>query len=356
MKFLNILRWIFASLFTIVTVLIILAAILAISVTLNITNKQTVKSWLQEGGIYENMVEVAADTVLMGVQETSRVYDAEFLPDGELGDLLSAEEIRQEAGKLFPEDWIKQQTEEIIDSFYAYLNGNVQEFRFAINLSPIQQNGREVLGNLLKQKIAALPECSPETLKDIENFNFVQTACLPAGLSAEQMNSMLDVELAKLEIFDKPLLSSDELKDFYPAEFQNYGPSFRIAKYSWVGFLILILIFSLILWMLVPGRQKKFNVQIYIWFEAGVLAVLVALALRFGFSDGFDRAMLQAGTEIKDLASVIKPALQLALNDITNYMLGFSLFTFLVGLIFIFVKKQRSNKRNPMKYSVNPRV
>lgn len=130
-------------------------------------NRQVVKGWLANSGMYDKALRS-----LFNLESNQ--------------DVATKEDMQNAFDATFPPNYIKQQTETVLDATYDWIDGKKPNISFSIS---IKEKRDEFTANLIKQvqpRIAALPQCpsrtSPSTAKP---------TCIPQGTKPEDFTKQL---------------------------------------------------------------------------------------------------------------------------------------------------------------------
>jgi hypothetical protein len=162
------------------------------------------KSTLEQGRAYEQVVGLALDQARIDGQNSTI--------------LLNDSEIKEVAEDVFSPEKLKTYTEDFIDGMYRWLDGEVAEPDFSIELG----DSREVLAGAISKKLgsqlSALPTC---TTVPTEKVDLLNADCIPAGLDAKTEQSRVASAIASEESgIPSGTFTVDDLKD------KNTGEAF----------------------------------------------------------------------------------------------------------------------------------
>jgi hypothetical protein len=130
-------------------------------------NRQVVKSWLASSGMYDKALRS-----LFNLESNQ--------------DVATKEDMQNAFDTTFPPNYIKQQTETVLDATYDWIDGKKPNISFSI---PIKDKRDEFTANLIKQvqpRIAALPQCPSHS-----SPNTTKPTCIPQGTKADDFTKQL---------------------------------------------------------------------------------------------------------------------------------------------------------------------
>jgi hypothetical protein len=164
-----------------------------------IHNRDTVKGWLNDSSFYDTV----ADTVLDNVKDES----------GRQGDDIPVDDARVKTivKQVFSPDFLKQNSEAILDSTYAWLNGDSNTLSFSVDLSSARQQLATSLGAYATEKAAALPACTAAT-QITGDFDAFKATCLPPGVTAQAAGQEVTSQLLENDEFlNKTTFSGNDI-------------------------------------------------------------------------------------------------------------------------------------------------
>lgn len=329
-KFFNSIRWILIALLIIPTLIIIVGGGAITSLSQTLTNPENPKIWLEQGDVYENVTNVGVKEIINRAKVSENKESLEDITNG----LLDEQEAEQLAENIFPSQWIKEQTESAIDSFYLFLNNEEESFSFLLNTEEINQNAKEELSTLFVEKAQNLEECSSSNQATIEEFNILESNCLPSSISASQIESQIENEINEIPFFQDGQINSKELG----IEIQQGESMRRLFKYlkgAPLLFLLLVLILSFIILLLTPDLKNKLKTIGYLWGIGGFSLIVVSLLFKTSFSSFIFDIVINQLPQKEDVITLIKPPIEVAYNSILSQVLVLGSSILAVGVIVV---------------------
>ncbi|MGK7927889.1 MAG: hypothetical protein AB4290_22075 [Spirulina sp.] len=240
----NIIRWLLSILIALILAITLILSLPTTAFVQQITDSQTVKTWLRESNFYEDFLAAA-------FRELAR----DIFPSTENIPLVSDRQAIEEVQNSLPDRFIQNSFETIIDAYYNYFHGRQDRIEFTISLVEIEENLKTNVPKLLKETIAALPPCPGNTQQDYEKFE--RGECLPSEANKRELYQAIDNTLQNGEkIFEKPNLTEEDLNINYQ-NLQQGRQFFAIAKAIPFTSYGVLLLFSLIILILTPRPIKK---------------------------------------------------------------------------------------------------
>ncbi|OGL24805.1 hypothetical protein A2884_02455 [Candidatus Saccharibacteria bacterium RIFCSPHIGHO2_01_FULL_48_12] len=164
------------------------------------TNPVTLKTIIAKSEIYDSVVTGLLD-------EAGEITNA--------GDQVSLgnDIVRQAAQKTFTADFIKQNTEAVIDSLYVWLNGETPLPDFQIDLTQAKANFASHVADGLQTKLASLPACTSSSNSSQALDDPLKATCLPPGFDpAAEAATIEQNMLSGTGFLDHPVLTADTFK------------------------------------------------------------------------------------------------------------------------------------------------
>lgn len=287
---LNALRWFLGIILALSLFGVIVSGLFIKSTGDLIADENNIKRYLSEGNIYEEFID---HTYEYYQYRTGTTGDTAML------DLFNSEEALSFFKSILSPGWLQIQTDHILDGTYAWLKGDAEQLLFSIDLSGIKEN--------IDSNIENLPGGNLDQYKNIEDF----------------FDSQQDL-----------VLNQDDIA--WSTIFIKNGP----RVYSWyeyfsLGLFPLILILTLILFFLIPGKVASRLI-------AGGVLVLSSLSLLVQnnqlaismeeiIQGNVDMAMNESAVELLTFLKIIKPSYLLFEADFLFSLQYQSLIVLLLG-------------------------
>jgi hypothetical protein len=173
-------------------VLLLLAAAIDIGFVRTASQPATVKRLISGSGIYNSIVpNVLAQT--------------KSIPTS-IGDIpTTSPDITRAANAALPAPFIQQNTEMAIDSVYQWLNGQIAQPSFTIDLSGVKTLFANNIADSLQQRLSRLPACSLSQALSLSQTGFqaYSAPCLPRGVSAAAIAERVKQDIVGQQVFLK---------------------------------------------------------------------------------------------------------------------------------------------------------
>jgi hypothetical protein len=162
----------------------------------SLANRDVVKSWLDDGKFYDNIVDVVIEN--LSTVESDKA-----------GEIPVTDPVLQAKVKeVITPQFLQTSTESILDGVYNWLEGKTDKPDFAIDLSGIRTSLATALGDYAVARGANLPVCS-EVPAD---YDAISAECIPPGVVAADLKAQVENTLLNESTFiDKPTLTADTI-------------------------------------------------------------------------------------------------------------------------------------------------
>lgn len=325
--------------FSILLALSLLLTLVNISMNQSIFEADFYSEVLDEQGFYNELPALVTDAILSNSQET--------LANSPLS-MLSREQTEAFIEAVLPAEWVKQQTEIVLQSVLSFVNLQQDNLLVIIDLQPVKDNltgpaGKQAALNLLN----GLPECSTEQL------NLIIVAVQSGQTGFELCNPPVDAFLLLDMILD-PIMK--EIANLVPPTIilptneqaqiilnMTQSPEFQVYRYARTGLaslpwvcLILILLIVILGWrslhLMITGLSFSFILAGLAGVLPGAWFFLQSRQLSADWVSSFDLSRLG---EIGDLlVNLVQQVIQTAGRTLLIWSLG----ALLLGLVFLTVR------------------
>ncbi len=140
---------------------------------MTILNREVAKGWIQNSGLYSNLIDAIPFQVDGGENEAKKSF-------------ITTQDIQGALKKTFPPSYIQTHAETIIDATYDWIEAKTDKVTFSI---PINDKMTEFAANLATQiqpRLATLPACG-----GMIPPNDGAPTCIPRGLNIAQFAAQL---------------------------------------------------------------------------------------------------------------------------------------------------------------------
>jgi len=291
-------------------------------------NADTYKNGLNEQNIYPDIVPVALPAMIEAINEDS---PARNVPqDGRLTQVinrLSPEDWRAVATELVPPQWLQQQTETMLDTLFAYFNGETDTLNLTFDMTVfrdglIGEEGQRAAARI----VSAAPACTPDEITQLQAIasgsadENTLPICNPPDEYDETLSGVIQdtiesfgrgIEPTTLTLFEIPALSEDEPLPAPTSDESLLGLMWlRVFFQAWEGFVPLFYLCPaglLALIVIIGVRSLKGFGQWVGWTGvlSGLLAMLPVFLLPLAILDGMAETLVaRTGSAELDLFQV----------------------------------------------------
>ena len=340
-------RWALSIFLIIVFVVLVLVGIPSIAITRSASSRDTVKTWLEESGIYYN----AADTVggflntMLNQgsddagQEGSATENGTPMADEEFQQELQdpSEETTEKLASIFTPEKLREMATEAIDGLYDWFEGKTAKPRIMIELVDDPEDLIEILTFGLDSKLESLPTCDPG-VSEQQDFNPLEAECLPEGFENEDLEALItehqsDEELEELN--ETMVLSTDDM-DITAETTENVQSAYWLVKNTYLIILGIYFFLLILLLLLIPDFPAKLHVTgITTLLTAGVILVSTYFST---FLYDFVWENISSSIpedQLSSLEGTIGSLTEVAMNDILNQVRIWSIGTMILGALLV---------------------
>ncbi|MBN2015249.1 hypothetical protein JW766_00240 [Candidatus Dojkabacteria bacterium] len=326
-------RWILAVILASILFSVITVGITVISVTKVLTDSQNIKDWLSRGGVYDKLASVWV--------EIAKSEAGEEL--SEHVNLDEETELVESINEVFPPEWLKMNAEKIIDSVYVWLEGETEYPEFEIDLSDRSGIMIDIVTSSILDQIKALPECSQEEIVSMEgqDINPLELECLPPDYNLDEIDERMAEEFEKQEFFQTDVISS---KEFFKKEDKDSNgfdklnqlikANYPIIKKLYIYIPLIILVFSLILFILVPKLSSKLMFIGIIWVLSGSSLLFGSLWGKAKIDGLYQEQMGKiSGEYVEELIDLFRRPVELASASFRGEVRQYAMILVVLGFI-----------------------
>jgi hypothetical protein len=188
-------------------------------------DKNEVKSILSGSGVYDEIAPVLIDESIRSSE------------DKNIEKILSEEGAKQAVEKVFNPDYNRVQIEKLIDGTYSWLEGDIPQPNWQIDLAPAHDKLASELAAYAENRAQKLPPCNLQQLASLQsNYDFLSLECLPPiNLETADIKSEIDRQLnSGTGVLNSPTIKPNDIKSGSGKpihdEFSNAPQAFKTAK------------------------------------------------------------------------------------------------------------------------------
>lgn len=325
--------------FSIFLAISLLLMLVSISMNLSIFKADVYAEVLDEQGFYNEFPALVTDAILSDSQET--------LANSPLS-WIAREQTEAFIEAVLPAEWVKQQTEFVLQSVMSFVNLQQDNLLVIIDLQPVKDNltgpaGKQAALNLL----TGLPECSTEQLNLI--IFAVQNGQTGFELCNPPVNELLLLDLI-LDPIMKEIAKAVPSSIILPTNEQaqvilnlTQSPAFQVYRHARTGLallpwvcLILILLIVILGWRSLRWMMTGLSFSFILAGLAGALPgawfFLQGRQLSVEWVSAFDI------TKLGEIGSLVINLAQQVIQTAGRTLLIWSLGALFLGLVFLAVR------------------
>lgn len=323
---LKLIRSLLAFILSILLLIIVVVGIPLASLSTLTAENGSLKTWLKEGEVYENLAEVLVDMALDEI-DSEKVGFLAFASEGQLKEIVT---------NTLTSNFLQTNVEKVIDATYAWFNGDTEKIEFELELTDVQQDLDEYIRDLFEEKFQSMPTCTNSEDIDSAASDPFSAECLPPGFDSSQFIE----ESVPKELFLEGKVSTDEIfKDefFHPELTKRVQDGFGIYKNLATVVIVTILVLSLIIFIITPGFKNGFLFTGIVWVLGSCLLLFGSFYIRRNFNTFFDEKL---GTLVQGPAEpvvdLLKEPASLCFQDVVSGVSTYGLIMAVLGVILVF--------------------
>jgi hypothetical protein len=270
---LNTVRWLLSIIFGVLLCAIVFVTPLVLSMTTLISNRETLKRWVDRSGIYEE-----ADTLVMDFlrQQAEKSIEGEISPSE---NPFSEHDIEKTVKEVLTPEFSRKVVEATVDGAYDYLEGKSGKIEIMMEKKEAENAFLKVLFVVSglefdsTDQIRDLPVCTDKQEENLDKgFENIEDACLPQELDLDSIfENTFPASADGSDSFDiaQGSISTTEIEQHFPA--RTVFQAIKLAPYFIISFVVLL---SILVVVLVPGWKTG----LIFTGIAGILSSLASLA------------------------------------------------------------------------------
>ncbi len=345
MRFLTFLGRYFSS---ILLNLVVLLFVFSVSFLLVIGNKQTIKDTLVESNAYNELVPALSKSIsssnsgLSDKQQSNGngSNDENSIPFDDPG-------VQAVINKDLPPSFLQSQTEGLLDSVFAWLDGTQEELKFKIDLTEAKDNFIVNLSEYAVNRVDGLPDCKVTDL-GVDKINVFDLDCKPIGFSAQEVSSQMANDLSTGDFLNDTVITQDDIKN---KEGQTISEQFAIAPAIYsisqksllisIGALLLIAAFYISVRLPFLRGLQSFGRRLI---ADSLIPLLFTIAFRI-LLPNITKSANSGMDNISDLATKIGGSFATKVD--TAVIIGFSILAaagFMILIVDYFIRRSEKHK------------
>jgi hypothetical protein len=294
----------------------------------------TIKSALKDSGFYQSAV---ANALQHAQKEQSTPAQA---PNEIPISHPAVQNIIKEAAS--PE-FLQTQSEQALDSVYAWLRGESPDLRFTVDLATVKTRLADGMANYVQQHLATLPACAPGTAPVGAGFDPFNAVCLPPGTTPEQVAAETRSQILNGEFLkDSTQITADTIKTedgkTLAQQLRDVPETYQRLTWAIYGAGILALLMALAVVFLSTDRRSGLSRASMTFIIVGTISALMAWLSSFGVQRGALALADQSGG-IAPLQRNVMDIAQELVNDLRTWWMGYGLVLIVLGIVTLIISR-----------------
>jgi hypothetical protein len=264
----------FVHLLSLILLVSLVGVAFAVSVNINLTHPKKLETWLDQSNFYSGVV-------------TNALHDAQQSASNDIGAgrvSLSDPSVEQAVRSVFTPQLLKQYTNTLLNSNYAWLEGKTSSPSFTINLAPAKQQLAQQVGQNVKTRLASLPACSATQLTQLQatlDTDPLSIPCLLPSLSPQTAATQASEQIAgSSDFLNNPVITANALNPNgsnqgrpYYQRLSSAPKAYRWSlKLPWIfGGLALLSMLGIV--FIAPRKRKGIRRIGIVLLEAGIILI-----------------------------------------------------------------------------------
>ncbi len=230
---------------------------------------QTIQATVFRGGFYEELL-VETETYETVPSLLSEAIDTQIAESGEGIPPELAPEVTAAVADVFTPDFLKRETESLIEQFFRWWQGDANQLTLTVTLVDRRNALLETFQTVYSAHWNELPECTTEQLQTTEGKR-VPIGCRPPGVDSERAVSELSSRLGEdgalsavipdqidiIELVEENSRTDDGTgQSSDPLESLEQARMWYLRAVDWLGWLGVGLVMALVLLALVMVRPR----------------------------------------------------------------------------------------------------
>lgn len=306
-----------------------------LATTTHLTNRETVKSWPAEAGVYQEIIDLLPELIA----EEGGTDDGKSIQEMLDESGLDQDKLFEAIEEVIPPEYLEEQANIALDALYDALEGEKDVLAFTLPLSEKSEELNTAIANELLEQIKEYPACTPVQLTELARGEFdpLEANCIPPGVDVTEEIQFTSEDLSTGEeaiLQDIEVTAGDA--SFINRNIENlqfsFGESQRLPQFL----LGTILVFGTLIVLFSKSVLRGVKKLGGILFVQGVgTSILYFLLPRLSVvaADNISTDGDEGGAEQKLIDRIIEPLFNTALSDISSTGLRIGILTAAVGAL-----------------------
>lgn len=276
----------------------------------------SLKDALKDSGFYQNVV----GNVLDQTQKEQPANSNDQIP-------VSDPRVQNVIKTAASPELLQQQSEQALDSVYAWLQGKTPTLSFKIDAVDIKARLADGIEQYATEHLASLPTCAPgATPSDVDPFN---ATCLPQGMNAAQAAAEAKNQILAGEFLKDPTITAENLKGDNGKTLDQQlaaGPkAYKALTWAVYGAGILAALLTVAVVFLSANRRSGLKKVSITFIVVGAVTAILGWLASFGASKAMEFAkepLQQSGIKVA----------QFLAGDLRGWWIGYGVTLVVIGV------------------------
>ncbi|HSD56454.1 MAG TPA: hypothetical protein VLA92_04865 [Candidatus Saccharimonadales bacterium] len=339
----NILRKILVGLCWSLLPVIIFGFGLLISLWLVLGNPDHIKSALKESGVYKSSTAKLFEEVMPASSLTS---SSEIPTNNPI--------VTAALAKAFPPALIESQSNEAINSVYAWMKGDSQRLELSLDFTEAKNNFATYLSAAAYTRVGTLPACpvSGTLVLDLDPFT---ATCKPFGVTADMAATKVRQEVDQSSLFTNSKLTAADITNGngqdLNTQLATVPDAYSALRKALIASGVLVVSLSaVVIWLTTPKSKGTKRIGLLFTISGGCTA-LVAL----GVGLALDKIVSTFGSGSGEIQQALVHSVNLLIHDVRQWWLLYSVTLLALGIgLLLWVRFTRSEPEATTEQQIPP--
>lgn len=293
---------------------------------LTVLDRNVVKSWLVDGGIYKN--NLIPSLIQAGTTTTTQKPDSAAIT-GQFQ--IPPDAFKLALERTFTPNYVQSQTEGVIDKYYDWMEGKVTQFSFSVIVTDKRDTFITELARASEPYVAKFPPCGPRLATD--------TMCRPANIDPGVYSQQIMTDnINKSDFFTRPLITNVDTES---GKVNALGLPPQIPQFIslitpiMIGLVVLALLSAgILIWSSAilerPNTLKRLAKRIYF---GQLFTFIIAILLIAAFQLGFFKFQSLLGEQPAIISKTISDVTKVIAISVTSALALLSGIICAIGLV-----------------------
>lgn len=318
---------------------------MAIGIYMVFRTPAKLESALQQSGVYS----AAATSVINQSVQRSGTQ----LPLNDPG-------VQSAIKAALPASTVQQNAEQVINSFYDWIQGRTQTPDFSVNITGIKSNVSDNVGSYLRQKLSALPTCPPGTMMPQNTNDIFNLTCIPRGVSIDQLVAQGTAAADNSGVLKDNTVTANNLKtadgQTLTQKLNNIPKAYHDFVEALFALPLLAVLTSLGVVFWSATRRTGLRRLSVTLITTGIYSTLIALVAAWGLDRAANALASQQSGGLTALESGLVKVGDILCGDLRHWWLMFGIGYIVVGIIGVIIVRATRPKGPALAHALADEV